>query len=80
MFSTLHSALPTFPGPFPLQNVKEQARGRNTDSTLPRYHGTTNNNCKIFFGARAVFMPGCEFTGGFFPRGGTTPQISILQN
>ena len=23
MFSTVHSALPTFPGPFPLQNVKE---------------------------------------------------------
>ena len=45
MFSTPHSALPTSPGPFPLQNVKEQARGRRTDSTLPRYHGNTSNKC-----------------------------------
>jgi hypothetical protein len=31
-------------GPFPLQNVKEQAHGRPTDSTLPRFDGTSNNN------------------------------------
>jgi hypothetical protein len=63
--------------PFPLQNVKEQARGRPTDSILPRYYGTSNNKCKKFFHAKAVSMPGREFSGGFFPRRGTTLQIPI---
>jgi hypothetical protein len=77
MFSSVHSALPIFPGPFPLQNVKEQARGRPTGSILPRYYGTANKNRKIFSGARAVFVPGGEFSGGFFSRRGTTPQMPI---
>ena len=28
--------------PFPLQNIKEQARGRLTNSILPRFHGNAN--------------------------------------
>jgi hypothetical protein len=63
--------------PFLLQNVKEQARERHADSILPRYYGNTSNKCQIFFRAEAVFMPGREFSGGFFPRRGTTPQIQI---
>src|SRR5208282_3895572 len=47
-FSTLHFALPAFPGPFLLQNVNEQARGRHTDSTLPRCNGTATKKANYF--------------------------------
>jgi len=63
--------------PFPLQNVKEQARGRQADSILPRYYGNSNNKCKMFSRAQAVFMPGGGFSGGFFSRSGPTPQRPI---
>jgi hypothetical protein len=60
-----------------VQNVKEQARERHTESILPRYDGTANINRKIFFHGKAVFMPGGGFSGGFFSRRGTTPQMPI---
>jgi hypothetical protein len=34
----------------------------------------------MFFRAKAVFMPGREFSGGFFSRRGTTPQMPISQD
>jgi hypothetical protein len=63
------------PDPFPLQNVKEQARGRHADCILPRYYGTANKNRKIFLRAEAFFMPGGGFSGFFFSRRGITPQM-----
>jgi hypothetical protein len=53
MFSTVHSALPTFPGPFPLQNVKEQARERRTVSILPRFDGNATTISR--FDAASLF-------------------------
>jgi hypothetical protein len=74
----LHHPLAALSDPlFPLPYVKEQARERHTGSTLPRYYGNANNNCKMFFHAKAVFMPGREFSGGFLSRRGTTPQMPI---
>jgi hypothetical protein len=44
---------------------KNVALERRTGSTLPRHYGTASNKCTIFFQAKAVFMPGREFSGGF---------------
>jgi len=46
-------------------------------SSIPGYFGNANNNCKIFFRAKAFLMPGREFSGGFFPRRGITPEMAI---
>jgi hypothetical protein len=46
-FSLTTSHFPR-PAPFPLQNVKEQARERHTGSILPRFYGITSINWKIF--------------------------------
>ena len=63
----LFSFQPFFRSPFPMS--KNRARERLNNPIIPRFDGNANNDCTIFFHARAVFMPGRAFSGGFFPRG-----------
>jgi len=41
--------IPASPAPFPLQNVKEQARERRTRAILPRFDGNTTFIFHLFF-------------------------------